>query len=390
MKKSKCNYWLRRIVIFFLLSSSFTASAQPVEPYLKVQDLEQDWLIYDENKNEFTPFVEEISNPAYLHFLLNLKAYSDFHLALSIPKNSALFIENKIVDYSEARTTKYLSIDSLKEGYEKDTILITVFSENNLCKKLKTTVVDFSPSRGYEESAIEFQSEVRLQNKYINFNILSVLIIFIIGTVVRVYQGSIFGEYLDFRKILSSKPKSDVLYSTSLLSLQNLSFLFLFGITMGFSICNLMIWKIPDTILGFGFSNTIGFIGVALLFSLAFMFLMILKYPLINFIASIFLFRKLKAVHYYENLRFGFFVAFIFLLISMTNNYMDGKLLINHIEKISALVIVLLVANSFLVFIKLNSLQSFRKLHLFSYLCSTEIIPLIILLKIFTIYVKVF
>jgi hypothetical protein len=146
----------------------------------------------------------------------------------------------------------------------------------------------------------------------------------------------------------------------------------------------------PNTILGFGFSNTIGIIGVALLFSLAFMLLMILKYPLINIIASIFLFRKLKAVHFYENFRFGFFVSFIFLVISMANNYTDGKLLLDHIEIMSGLVIVLLVANSILVFIKLNSLQSFRKLHLFSYLCSTEIIPLIILLKIFTKYVGVF
>ena len=389
MKKSKCIYWLRRIVIFFLLLSSFlfTASAQSIEPYLIVQDLEQDWLIYDEKKNEFTPFAKEISNPTDLHFSLNLKAYSDFHLALSIPENAALFIENKIVDYFETRSTKYLSIDSLKVKYEKDTILITVFSENNLFLNLKTIVVDFSPSVGYEESTVEFQSEFRFQNQYINFNILSVLIIFIIGTIVRVYQGSVFGEYLDFRKILSSKPKSDVLYSTSILSLQNLSFLFLFGITMGFSICNLMIWTMPDIVLDFGFSNTIGIISIALLFSLGFMFLMILKYPLINFIASIFLFRKLKAVHYYENLRFGFFVAFIFLVISMLNNYTDGKLLFDHIEIITGLVIVMLVANSILVFIKLNNLQSFRKLHLFSYLCSTEIIPLIILLKIFTTYI---
>ena len=378
-----------QIVICLLLVFTPKTHAQLVKPYVTVENVRQNWLVYDNKSNEFLPFVEETFNPPYLHFKLNMDKYEKYFLALKVPEQSSIFVENQIVDFSKDPYTYFFSIDSLKKEYLKDDLLISVFSEFHLSQNMQSLIVDFSPLRGFDVKKIDFHSEVRSQKKFNDFNILSILIIFVLGTIIRTVQGKVFGEYFEFRRIFSLKPKSEVLYSASLLSLQNLSFLFLYGVTIGFSVCNLMLWVNPSLLLNFGFSNTIDFVMVASVLTLFFMSLIILKYPLLHFISNIYLFKKTKKVHYFEYLRISIFISLVFLFCSIFNNFSNGNFINLHMKLIVGIVITLFISRTVLVFLKLNNLQSFRKLHLFTYLCSTEIIPLIILLKIFNIYIEV-
>lgn len=392
MIKNESLYGSSKSIFFILLVcfAFFKSQGQVNRNLVIVENLNQQWLIFDSEKNEFYPFVSEIFNPPYLHFALSLNKYDDYHLSIHVPENTSIFLENQIIDFSLESKTYFFSIDSLKQEYELEKILFTVFSERNLSHELETSIVDFHSSKGFDKSDVGLISEFREQNEFKNFNIIAVLIIFIIGTLVRNLQSNAFGEYFDYRKMIVLKPKSDMLYSISVLSLQNLSFLFLYGITMGYSFCNLIIWSNPSVFLKLGYIDTFGLVIIALIISLIFMLMMILKYPLVNIISKVFLFRQARTVHFFEYFRLSFFVAFAMLVSSIVNNFSDGQLLNSYMELIAKLLMILAIVRSVLVFLKLNNSKSFRKLHLFSYLCSTEIIPLIILLKLFKTYIVVF
>jgi len=357
--------------------------AQDMKPNIVVENLKQEWLVSSVQNSNFSPYVKEIHSPVLIHFYLNLNKYKEYYLSLDIPDNTSLFIENKIVGFYENAQTKNFPIDSLLNEYGLNHILITIFSEENLPEVLLSNVVDFSPKKNTGMNKVDFSSPVRMLNDFNDFNLLSVLLIIILGISIRTSQEKLFKEYFNVRKIFTLNFKSEALYSVSFLSTQNLISLLYYGLIVGFSITNFVVWITPDSILSFWDNPTLGSLVFAIILSLAVTFIMVLKYPMLILITNIFVFRKATTIHYYEYLRFSFIISLMLFILSIINNVYQGILISNFTHQLGWLLVFLVIARSIFIYLKLIKLKSFRKLHLFSYLCSTEIIPLIILLKFF-------
>ncbi|WP_407692841.1 DUF4271 domain-containing protein [Reichenbachiella agarivorans] len=108
---------------------------------------------------------------------------------------------------------------------------------------------------------------------------------------------------------------------------------------------------------------------------------MLLKVPLIKILTSLFSVQKHSDVHYFTYLRLSLIIAFIAFI---------GSVLLflspDHSAEIAWEVyryslLVFLFIRLILMYLVLNNSFSFNKFHLISYLCSSEIIPLIILVK---------
>lgn len=383
---------VKRIVLIFvfLFYCLSEISAQQDKRHITVENLRSEWLVLSNERNQLTPYIKEIHSPTSIHVLLNLNKYSEYHLVIEVPEKASLFIENQIVAYQKSLDVLHLSIDSLKAIYEKDQIVVSVFSKKNLSEKLKIIIKDFDPYRGESFRNVDLSSDLRSQYSFGDFGILSILIIMIFGISLQASQGYIFNEYFNLKKVISLKPKSEILYSVSLFSTQNLLFMMFYGVTMGFSITNLIARVAPNALIQYGYMTTFKVFLLAFVLSLIFTLFMILKYLQLKLITDVFMFRKATPIHFYEYLRFTMIISFTFFLLALVNNFSQGMVLNRHLMITTYLFVFLLIVRSILIFFKLNKLQTFRKLHLFSYLCSTEIIPLIILLKIFSIYIGVF
>lgn len=372
------------IIVFVCLN--IISFAQNERRHITIENLKQNWLVFSEQNNQFLPYIRDIHSPVFIHFYLNLNKYKEYHLLIEIPNNTSLFIENKLVEFYKNSQTINLRIDSLQTAYELDNIFITIFSEENISETLQTYIVDFNLPKDNYISKMEVSFPLRIQNRFQDFKLISILFIVLTGIIIRLSQEMLYKEYFSMRKIFTLNPRSEILYSISFFSKSNLLFLMFYGIIIGFSISNVVAWVTLQKPMIFSFSNTVEGIIFAIVISILVIFIMILKYLILKLIANIFMFRKVTSIHNYEYLRFSFIISLILFVLTLVNNFSKGTFANDYIIQLGWLLGVLAVFRSIFIYFKLNKLFSFRKLHLFSYLCSTEIIPLIIFLKIFSIY----
>ncbi len=361
--------------------------AQKSKPTVEIENLRYQWLVKPHTADNLEPYIKEIhTNTNALHLILNLNEYKAYHLALNVPQKTSLLIQNQIVAYYSQSSYVQLSIDSLQDIYQQDSLYVSVFSEQNLVKNLHTQIIDLEPLKSLEANESIMSIEHRIKNTYQDFNIISILIIIILGVLVRSFRSVIFHEYFSLTKIFNLKPKSEVLYSISFLSTTNLLYLFLYGIITGLTLTNFSTWFFAENMMRLGYESFLSVLLLSMLVSALVIVLMLIKYVLIRIVSRIFSFRKVSNVHFYEYLRFSFIISVVLFIMFIVSQISGVEISITHISSLYILFIIRVL----FIYIKLNNLQSFSKLHLFAYLCGTEFIPLIILLNIFNNYIEVF
>ncbi|MFT7032951.1 MAG: hypothetical protein ACJA2S_001452, partial [Cyclobacteriaceae bacterium] len=72
-----------------------------------VQDLSNEWFVYDQNINALVPLIENFPDQKSINLYLDLNKYKDYHLLVDLPKKTSLLFENKIVFASKIRSVKY-------------------------------------------------------------------------------------------------------------------------------------------------------------------------------------------------------------------------------------------------------------------------------------------
>ena len=93
--------------------------------------------------------------------------------------------------------------------------------------------------------------------------------------------------------------------------------------------------------------------------------------------------RELDQIHFFEFVRISIFIysaGSVFMVILLLAYYLPAP---GHFVWVIYLVAFLSVVRIVLLYLKFLRLSTFRNLYLFSYLCTTEILPLIIGFKIF-------
>src|SRR5690606_28145111 len=194
-----------------------------------------------------------------------------------------------------------------------------------------------------------------------------------------------FSEYYNLGHVLSLRWREDNIFGSRAISSTNLLFLFVYSLAMSFVI--LTLWYETG-----GAPQEMGFIAYSkfsssflswLLLAVFVFVLMIFKYFLIWITSSLLGFKELISFHFLDFMRISQLLILLLLAIT-TISIISFRDLITPDGIIFPYIILLCISITFiLLFIKLLSSSSHRNVHLFSYLCTTEILPMIIGIKFF-------
>lgn len=329
--------------------------------------MEYDFIEFDGQEKKFIPFRRDSYDR--VTFLLDVKKYSDYRLVLVGREKGGVLINNRFVDSNlQERFYSSWSIDSLAEEYNSDSLHVTI----NESAKLEAYV-----TKDYLAAMDELPSEHSLRilttvenSKKSLWVVLLVLSGFLLG-LYRARFPKLFESIYAVGEVFRLRFRVNTFYEIKVLQSPNLLVYGLIGLLLAlfFSMNGL----------GDNYRQMTSLNESAILVAVFFIGFLSspFKYLIIRISAGLFGLSEYTKFHYMEYLR----AALLIISLVVVNSFvsLSSQLFMEP----TVVMICLLFAVVTLLFIKLLSNSVNKKLYLFSYICTTEIIPLLFIIKVF-------
>ncbi|MGC4021028.1 MAG: DUF4271 domain-containing protein [Cyclobacteriaceae bacterium] len=304
-----------------------------------------------------------------VHFGLNLIEKNGF-IEIESKRSFYLFINSSLIT---RKNYFRLNTDSLMKIYQSK-IFLSIYQADGVSdlsvKLLKLSPVD------------QFANPFRQNDSFNNFILISTLVLIVFFTALLRTNPQLTLDYLNFSKLVSLRDRDESQITLRITSSVNFLFYSFAGLLASSALLIASHFSpLGLTILSHSTENTsIQYFGLWLLIAVVVVALLMIKLGLAKIASQLYGWRDLAGFQF-----FNFVRALVLILILMgtlgiicfslgfTANYY-------FFIKLSC---ILLTVSAGLLYLKLLAKAQFSSFHLFSYLCATEFIPLIILIKVF-------
>ncbi|AHM61049.1 hypothetical protein D770_13975 [Flammeovirgaceae bacterium 311] len=377
----------RILVLFLLLAVPALGQLLQVQgrQYAQVHNLKSDLLVYDDDYETYLPYVRGTPFPSNAaNFWLPLRQYQSYLLLVGASEGSSLLINQNVVAHYKIAGSWVYAMDSLRTLYG-DSCLVTLYRQPLALDDVQLAVVGQQTLPVVESHVGEqfLRVQERPSRSFDDFFVL-VLVVLMAGlALLRNLFPRVFQSYYNLGEVLTTRASFNTTFSYKLGGPGQLLFIVLYSALFGFLLMVLLNaagywpelgWLGPEASFGTYFWTWLRLTGLVLL-------LQLIKYFMLQVTAGVFNFQGFAAIHYFDFLRISqmFFsvllaaVAVVFL--SLPLQIPEGA------EILLKVLLVFALLRIGLIFFKLMQLAEFRKTYLFSYLCATEILPLLVGLK---------
>jgi Domain of unknown function (DUF4271) len=349
------------LVLFFLIAVS--GWSQPTE---RVKDISSYWKVAEGDR------LEDYNGQA-VHSI-HLAIVDEFKggiISIKAPDEFALFVNGQL--QLRSRSEFKLKVDSLL-AVRAGTPLLSIFQKSDV-KNLKTDLI--------YNAFTENENFLRGSNHFNDFVIISSILLF--GFFIILFRSNtrLTIDYLNLAKVFSFQEREEATVTGRIGSSVNI--LFFVFISMLGALLLIVIFKGAPPILPF--TNKIILMSFTKVFA---------RWLLLSFVILVLLIGKLALIWSMSNL-FGFkgvvrFQFFNFIRSLYVSSALMGFVLLGYfmmeVEKPDFFYLMvasacgLMILSIFFLYFKLMTRTSSAVFHLFSYLCGSEIIPLMILIKV--------
>ncbi len=357
---------IRALMFLFLTQTGWAA---PVV----VKDLRADWLTYDADR--YAPIGDqETATLRTIYFSVNPSSFKGQYLSAAAPEEWTLFVNQKLI-FSGKK--KLLSLDSLAKLYP-GTLFFAVYSATG-ASRLTTSIVAPEGS-----SFARDEIDKRPPTFFRDYGILAAAFLLLFFLVLFRTNPQLTLDYFSFAKIFSVQERNENLLASRITSSANLLFYVFCALLTGFLLSAVFYTGGSYFLVSrFVKINSFGAAFIVWLrLSLFILLLLAAKLVIVLIFSSLFNFRETVSFQFFNFLRFVLFTSVVMALLSLGYFVFKGQQIIFY-ERLVILSLMLLSAGSVMVLIKLLARAPFSFFHLFSYLCASEIIPLVIIIKIF-------
>ncbi|MEP2026750.1 MAG: DUF4271 domain-containing protein [Reichenbachiella sp.] len=370
---------LRWITLFICLFSYFIYHDSHASD-TELKNLRWEWEVYDDDAGHFVPYFKQQKTQT-VRFNVDLSKYRDSYLKLDLPPNYFVWIDGKLVFSNLTEGTRFWKLDSLNKIYKKGQVQMTLYGSEVISQAVGTSVVNIQ-SEDLTEDVNKFFLQRNDHGQLDNFIIISIATLSLIA-LFRAFNFRLFREYFSVGKSLQLRQNFDLITAHAPLSWPNMAFMLFYAVLVGNTAMNVDLFLTrPIFDASFDLSATsnlsLGFHVFAIC-----LVLMIGKLILITIGTELFKINKVRAVHFFTYFRQSLIMAMIMFSLSVINGILGGMLVDEYWNLIQLILVLAWSGRLVLIFFVLNKIYTFRKLHLFSYLCSSEMIPLLLLFKIF-------
>lgn len=391
-KRTACEGYLLIVVLLTALLSAFTAQAadyRPLPPAPR-NGLSEDWLIYDASRNSLVLYLPNYHAPAHAYYQwVSLRPKRAFPISFAARSGQSLFLDNRLVFTAPSTSTYTVDLARLlPSGAAPGPHLLCVWHPQvapNLSSFVDVrSALTASPVAGRRKSSAVAALAQPLVRSHPGENVFLIFLL-VIGLLyggirasyqpgfARIYQLEGFWGRGSAEQDFLIKPTVTWL-NILLVLVFSLSFALLL-VAIHTNVQHIVILRrlfdVPESALVL---RVLLYTGVIAGFVLG-------KYLFLELMGYIFDVGQLVIVQYREFIRtllfLGLFLPIVMLLYLGLNQVLPEAILWIS----NGVVSLLLVGTVVRVARTLHSKTSLLNLHLFSYLCATEVIPLIILLK---------
>jgi hypothetical protein len=374
-------------LVFLVLAFYWFRPAQAAEyrplPVTSAKGLTNDWLIHDVGENKLVLHLPGYHAPAHAYYQwVNIRPRQPFLISFAARQNLALFIDNRLVFRATAPANYTVDLAKLlpKAGGSERHLLCVWHPE-------------FPPNYSSFTNAVISQSKVRtaqVQNSWQprqrtgghqgeNVFLCFLLLIGVLyGSIRTIYRPGFARIY----ELWSNAPGEQNFLTRPTITWLNLLLVLVFALSFGLLIVaihtNVQSIVVLRQLLAI---TETGLVIRVLLYATLIAAFVLLKAVYLGLMGYIFDLSNLVLVQYREFVRsllfMGLFLPGVMLLYLVLNQtWPEGVLWVSN-----GVVSMMLLATVFRVARTLHRRVSLLNLHLFSYLCATEIIPLTVMLK---------
>lgn len=358
-----------RILMLWLVTLG--ASASPV----LVKDLRPEWTIYE--NGVYRPVgASDTELISTIYFSIDPRKFGGQRLMINGDEDWYLFINGQLV--SEERGSGHFNIDSLRQEFG-----------SSLFVGLRTTggfgeMVTQIGSPVLPQSILGREQTFRKPAFFRDFGIIVSVFLLVFFLILLRSNPQLTLDYFSFSKIFSASERNETQLASRITSSANLLFYLFCALLTGFLLSAIF------------YSSSSSFSAALLMpmeslastfivwgvLSASIFLLLAAKLAIVLIFSTLFNFRETMSFQFFNFLRFVLFTAVIMALMSLIffTFRVDSPILY---ERLIALGLMLLTIGSIAVLLKLLRKSRFSFFHLFSYLCISEFIPLVIIFKIF-------
>lgn len=361
--------------LFFLLTFfSIVCQTLAADDYLIKKDLQEEWKIYNENKYQpYNP--SEYSDVHTIYFGIKPDVFKNDRLLFEGYTNFSLFINGKL--FFDRLSTVEISIDSLIRLADQQPIVISIHAKRPIQYDwLKTHIVTDIPSYSVIQSGPLPKPDDALKN-FVILAVLGLAIFF--GFILRLNPKLTF-HHFSIRSLFSKRDSDESHAFNKLLSTGNILFYILAALLTGFLI--ILLLNAAPRLLPLAFDVQVADLGNAIFvwikISGAILLIFLIKALVIVVSALLFDIRDESGFQFLNFIRLVLMSAGFLAVIGAVYFILNGR---GIFEILYGSIHWFLLGWVLLAFAKLFGRVRFSPFHLFSYLCITEIVPFLFIVK---------
>jgi hypothetical protein len=363
---------LRLLLLLMFFISATSVHCQGDQKFAVVKDLEKEWTVL--RGTTWRAWQGEPAKVIYLNLSADL--YNGKYVEIKSLSGMDVFFNQKLIAQKQGGTI-LLNADSLSRIYSSG-FTIGVYQKEGVRLQSSALVIPSMASTTKNNAIIP-----RREDFFLNFSILSSLLL--AGSFILLFRTNprLTLDYLNVPRLFSIQEREDSLLTTRVTSSVNLLFYLFCSACFAFAL--LVIFYFGTDEIGIARYFQIRSVAGGFLQWLKLIIIIAsclgLKLVLIYSFSILFKMRDTAALQFFNFIRMIFFITILISVISLGYFVFYGYPAGPHVGLLKTSMVVMSIS-AIMVFLKLLTLAPFSFFHLFSYLCASEIIPLVIILKV--------
>lgn len=382
----KVRGWLF-VLLFFSFCSSICFAEDSLPYYRPASEnrISSDWLLYRPQSAQFNLYIPEIyGQAAALYQWVDIRRDRPFRISFTAKKDLCLFINNQLLFTADSVATYELNLSKyIKSDKPTDRYLLCVWHPLE-----QPDVATFKNAQDTELMASATSRKRSLIRNKVhnvpNYNTFIISLLFL-GVLYGILRTSYTSDFYSLFRIGSFTRRSalDEGFLAKPISSWS-SILFLIAFSLSFALLIVAIHTNIQNVVIFNRLFAVSekaIITRILFYTFLILSFLLLKFLFLTLMGYVFDLTALVSLQYREFIRttlfLGISLPMVMMLYLALNSIMPNTVLLISNVVVTCILIITVIR----IIYTLNKKVTLRNLHLFSYICATEIIPLIILLK---------
>jgi hypothetical protein len=362
-----------RLVILFLIGTFPLAK-------LEGQVLEN-YNPFFEISHRYEPFF----SPEKASVEINLQDFPHSEFRLGVPRGSSVFVENVLWFFAEQDTSLTVKSEWIRNQFpgEASVRKVNILKRDLQPRELSLHKGYFTPGERIKTGGIEVSQsmEKRKKDTMRDFFYLGLVIVMLLTAFYKVVFPVIFVNMLKPSSVFTAEDFADTSARSRVFSTDLVFYLIIFNMLLMLMIVS-AVYYLEISFLKNIIRHELNFMFLFwLLGSVVLFVLSVVKLFWLKIATAIYGIGRLEFIHFYYMLRvisYSLLVLFTVLILGISNNLMEvGQMMVYLL----GLFFILYIGGVSMLYFFMTKKVSFKNYHLFSYLCTAELIPFLIVTK---------